>query len=526
MWVHEDPYEERPTFPSLQENIQAQVCIIGAGIAGISTAYELVLRGQDVVLIEAREVLSGETGRTSGHLSYSLDAGYTDIAAKHGDGGALIAANSHKWAIERVGAIAKERGIECEYRTVNDYEISQYQKGEAGYDEEMEQLKKDAEKCASLQLPVTFDPNFAIRGWHGKPDQRGAAIYRDQAAFHPTKYLNGLLRWLSRNEKFRCFTHTRMLSIEESNVMGTIMGTPKVSVSTEGGQTIKCDSAIEATCIPLQKLSIVAQVEYHRTYCIAIRIPKGVVEDCLINDQADPYTYIRLTPADEKEVYLIVGGCDHKVGQANDAHDRYEHLESWTRARFPEASTIDYRWSGQVLDSTDLVSFIGRNQGKRHTYVVTGDTGHGLTQGVIASRILADEVTGESNPWSALYNPTRLPPLSTLPSTIGHDLQANAQYRKLGGTEIRDIEDLAPGEGGVLNKPIQHGDGPTAVYKDEGGTVHRYSGVCPHLGGRLCWNHGEKSFDCPIHGSRFSKEGICIMGPAKADLKPMAADKS
>lgn len=118
VWIHTNPYSNRPEFPSLTKSIETDVCIVGAGIAGIQTAYELVTRGVEVVLVEAREVLSGETGRTSGHLSTDLDSMYSDIAKKHGADGARNAADSQQWASVRVGQISKELGIQCEYRSV------------------------------------------------------------------------------------------------------------------------------------------------------------------------------------------------------------------------------------------------------------------------------------------------------------------------------------------------------------------------------------------------------------------------
>ena len=118
VWIHTEPYSSRPQFSKLSQNLETDVCIIGAGIAGISLSYELVKRGHNVVLVEAREVLSGETGRTSGHLSNDIDSEFTNITSKHGKDGAKAAAESHTWALNHVGEVAKELGIDCEYRLV------------------------------------------------------------------------------------------------------------------------------------------------------------------------------------------------------------------------------------------------------------------------------------------------------------------------------------------------------------------------------------------------------------------------
>lgn len=164
------------------------------------------------------------------------------------------------------------------------------------------------------------------------------------------------------------------------------------------------------------------------------------------------------------------------------------------------------------------MGFIGKNQGNKHTYIVTGDTGNGLTHGTLAGRLLADEIQGINNPWSSVYNPSRKVSIAKSASDmIKHDVQINAQYKRFGQTDIRDIEDILPGEGGVLNAT---GKRPVAIFKSDDGRVHKLDALCPHLKGVLCWNSLEKSWDCPIHASRFSKEGICIMGPSERNLKP------
>ena len=320
VWIHKEPYSNRPHFPKLTKDIRAEVCVIGSGITGVSTAYELVTRDVEVVMIEARDVVSGESGRTSGHLSSALDAPYTEIASKHGEGGAKIAAESHLWASKRVGQISRQLGIECEYRTLPDYEISQYRKGDPKHDEDMKMLQEDVKKASELGIPAYYKEGYAIKGWDGKPDQRDVAVFEEQATFHPTKYIIGVLKWLAKQPNFTCYTRTRMMSIDEKGLLSK-----EVHIGTLDGHTITCKNAVEATCIPLQKLSIVAQVEYHRTYCIAIRVPKNSIEDCLINDQADPYKYIRFTDCDGSNDYLVIGGCDHKVGRAGDMGSRTIH---------------------------------------------------------------------------------------------------------------------------------------------------------------------------------------------------------
>jgi glycine/D-amino acid oxidase-like deaminating enzyme/nitrite reductase/ring-hydroxylating ferredoxin subunit len=516
VWVQTEKHGDRPQFTTLSEDIQCDVCIIGAGISGLSTAYELVNRGKDVVLIEAREVLSGETSRTTGHLSNALDDLYPNIKSKHGLDGARAAAESHTWAINRVGELSRELDIDCDYRQLPGYRVSQYQRGTSEYDADVTTIKDDILLASELGIEAEWKDDLAVQGWDGKPDQRGGAVFRKQAAFHPTKYLIGLLKWLTAQSTFRCFTRTRAMSVKEKGIEILGLGNKHVNIQTESGHIIDCNYAVQATCVPLQKLSVVAQEEYHRTYAIAIRTPKGSVEDCLLYDSADPYVYLRTTPCDNKDDYLVVGGMDHKVGQ-EPTEQRFEALESWTRERFTQASSVDYKWSGQIFEPVDYMAFIGKNQGNDHIFIITGDSGNGLTHGVLAGKLIADEVDGHADSrWTKLYSPKRLiSVIKSAPTMIAHDLEANAQYKRLLQSDITDIEDLAPGTGGVLNPT---GEKPMAVYRDEKGNVTKMSAFCPHMKGVVCWNQTEKSFDCPVHGSRFSEKGLCVMGPAKGNL--------
>ena len=295
VWIHQEPYSSRPTFEKLDRDLETEVCIIGAGIAGIQTAYELVLRGHEVVMLEAREVLSGETGRTSGHLSSALDDGYTVIAQKHGDKGAILAAESHNWAIKRVGEVSKKLGIECEYRTLPGYQISQYDKVKQPeeHEEEIKELKEEVAKAKAIGMNIDYKEGFAVQGWDGQFDQRDAAVFHDQGTFHPTKYLVGLLKWLKDQPKFKCFSRSRVMDVKEKGIEIGPIGSTTVKVSTDDGHTISCKDAVMATCVPLQKLSIIAEMEYMRTYCIAIKVSKGYIEDCLLYDVAEVYKYAR-----------------------------------------------------------------------------------------------------------------------------------------------------------------------------------------------------------------------------------------
>ncbi|PIB00708.1 putative Rieske 2Fe-2S iron-sulfur protein [Cercospora beticola] len=527
VWVRTEPYSNRPQFSKLDQDLETDVVVVGSGISGVQTAYELVTRGYNVVMLEARGILSGETGRTSGHLASALDDGYANIASKHGKNGAKIAAESHQWAINRVGELVQKHHIDCEYRKLRGIQVSQYDRNKQAkdHDKEIEELKEEVEKAQEFGINVKFEQGYKVKGWDGEPDQRDAAIFSDQATFHPTKYVNALLKFLDKQHNFRCYTHTRVSDTQEKGFgIGPIGSKTSVEVKTYEGHTVTAKDVVMATCVPLQKLSVIAEMEYMRTYALAIKVPKGYVEDVLLYDLAEAYKYIRLTEADAENDYIVIGGCDHKVGQ-EDPEGRFQELETWVRERFTKAGSVDYAWSGQVFEPADYMAFIGLDPGTQHTYIITGDSGNGLTHGVIAGEIIASEIEGKTHPWNPLYKPTRISSLlKSATKILSHDLQINAQYKRHLTSDIEDLAALPPGQGGVLNPKTKT---PIAVYKEDDGsdTIHKFSALCPHMQGVVCWNPTEKSWDCPVHGSRFSKEGKNLMGPAKGNLAPVDGEE-
>jgi Rieske Fe-S protein len=231
----------------------------------------------------------------------------------------------------------------------------------------------------------------------------------------------------------------------------------------------------------------------------------------------DPYHYVRPHPLNDGSGsdILIVGGEDHKTGQSDDMDKRHARLERWARKRFPMIVDIAFRWSGQVMESMDGLAFIGRNPGFHdNVYVVTGDTGMGMTHGTIAGMLISDLILGQPNKWEKLYRPSRKPLRAA-----GKFLRENANVARryadwvLPGDETT-IDDIAPGDGAVIRDGLKK----RAVYRDPYGALHEFSAVCPHLGCIVQWNSVERTWDCPCHGSRFDKLGSVINGPANRGL--------
>jgi Rieske Fe-S protein len=217
---------------------------------------------------------------------------------------------------------------------------------------------------------------------------------------------------------------------------------------------------------------------------------------------------------------LIVGGEDHKTGQANDAPLRFQRLEEWSRTHFKLLGEVTYRWSGQVMEPVDGLAFIGHNPlDDDNVYIITGDSGNGMTHGTLGGMLVSDLIVGRLNPYEKLYDPARKNVraagtyLGENANFVGHMIRDWTR-----GAEVKDRHDIPAGEGAI----VRDGVSLVAAYRDAEGALHERSAVCTHLGCVVQWNSAEKSWDCPCHGSRFSTDGDVLNGPAKAKLADAA----
>jgi nitrite reductase/ring-hydroxylating ferredoxin subunit len=291
-------------------------------------------------------------------------------------------------------------------------------------------------------------------------------------------------------------------------------------VTTASGHTVTAAHVVHATNVPNNNRFVIhtKQMAY-RTYVIAAPLERLPDETFLLWETGWPYQYMRFHHDLERDIHwVIVGGQDHRTGQASDFAERYQALEDWTRRRFPTMGPIKYRWSGQVMEPVDFLGYIGRNpHDDSNVYIVTGDSGNGLTHGTLGGQLIVDLIAGRANAWEDLYDPHRIK-LNALPHFLAENLNVAYQYRDwLKPDSVSAADKLAPGTGAV----IHHGTTCVATYRDLEGTLHERSAVCPHLAGRVRWNAAEKTWDCPCHGSRFDRYGRLINGPATTDLDPV-----
>jgi glycine/D-amino acid oxidase-like deaminating enzyme/nitrite reductase/ring-hydroxylating ferredoxin subunit len=494
-------------FNPLTQDLTTETVIIGGGISGLSVAYCLAKAGREVIVLEDGYIGSGETGRTTAHLVNALDDRFTIIENRLGRTASKFAAESHSAAIDFVDRVIREENIDCDFTRVDGYLFLHPTDKEETLEQELHATQRAGLKTEMKEtIPGLNETGMCLR-------------FPNQAQFHPLKYLKGLTAAILKYGG-KIFTETHATKITTENVEAN-------------GHTVNAKSIVVATNTPVNdRVTMHTKQHPYRTYVIGALIPKGSIQPALWWDTgnqnspwvADPYHYVRTQPYNDSFDLLISGGEDHKTGQADKEdiaeEDRYAALVSWTRKRFPIMQDVVYKWSGQVMEPVDAMAFIGRNPGDKNVYIITGDSGNGMTHGTIAGMLISDLIIGRENPWEKLYDPGRIT-LKAAGDFLQEAGNMAAQYIDLlSPGDVKFLDEIKTGQGAILSSGLKK----IAAYRDEQNVLHTFSAICPHLGCVVQWNGSEHSFDCPCHGSRFTGHGKVVNGPAVSDLKQVSME--
>ena len=500
LWMNETPVAQAPP---LTENVDADVVVVGAGIAGLSTAHELARLGRSVVVIDRGGIGSGMTARTNAHLAAELDDYYYELIRTRGEDEARRYHESQVAAINRAEAICGELGTACDFRRLDGYLIPSEEGG-------LDLLEREFEACRTLGVDVEWADRAPMPGL----DTGHCLRFPNQGRFHPTRYLAGLARAITRNGG-RLFADTAYVGHREED--------GGVTLETEAGSRVRAGAAVFATNSPVNdKVQLHTKQLPMRTYAIAGRVPRGSVPDVLLWDTLEAYHYVRLQELSEAEDWLIVGGEDHRSGEASDMHRRIGALDEWARERYPSFGEVEYSWSGQVLETDDFMPFSGRNPGEDNVYVHTGDSGQGITNGIAGALTIVPLILGEDSRFADVLDPSRKPASMTALKEFAEGVVGAAKNlaehvvpRSAEPGELASADELAPGTGGV----VREGTSKIAAYRTPEGELIRRSAVCTHVGCIVHWNPFEQCWDCPCHGSQFAPDGTVLNGPA---VRPLA----
>jgi glycine/D-amino acid oxidase-like deaminating enzyme/nitrite reductase/ring-hydroxylating ferredoxin subunit len=488
-----------PDFPSLAQDIDVDVLVVGGGITGITAAYLLVQEGVRVALIDREKLASADTGRTTSHLTYVTDEPLHRLVDRFGVEAARKFWEAGVVAIDTIERIVEECGNDAEFVRVPGFLHTRI--GTEPSRKEIENLRKDAQLAESFG----FDAQFVERTRHGGvPGVR----FAQQAKFHPRRYLKGLLARIEQR-RGAIFEHTAMQSVED--------GDP--TVVQANGHRIRCKFLVIATHNPLmgRKGPLTAslfqtKLALYTTYVIGARLPPGTVPEGLYWDTSEPYEYLRIEEREDHQ-YAIFGGEDVKTGQERDTEAVFGKLGRRLQELLPQAS-VERRWMGQVIETDDGMPFIGENEERE--FIATGFSGNGFTLGTLGALMARDRYLGRDNPWSSLLAPDRSP----FHGGAWRYVQENIDYPyyflrdRLRRPEADSVDQVGRGEGRIVN----HQGRKVAAYRDDTGQLTLLAPQCTHLKCLVKWNGADRTWGWPCHGSRFRPGGEVLSGPAEQPL--------
>lgn len=485
---------ERSKFDNLDEDIQVDVCIVGGGITGITSAYLLAKEGVKVAVLEADQILNGTTGHTTAKITAQHDLIYDELINSLGKSKAKLYYEANIDALRFIKNTINELEIDCDFSNQNAYMYATTEE----YASKIQKEIKAYEKLGINGGPVkSFPLDINIKN---------AVMMRNQAQFHPVKYLTHLAKKVTELGGL-IYENTTAVNVETEEH-------PTVLTSKDYRVTAK--HVLACSHFPFYEgLGLYSTRMYaDRSYVLAAK-PKQKLPRGIFISADKPTRSIRSVTINGEEMVLVVGDS-HKTGQGIDTMKHYKALEEFGQQVFG-LEDIPYRWSAQDLTTLDKVPYIGEiTSGQPNVLIATGYRKWGMSNGTAAALLLRDLVLGNKNPFRDLYTPSRFYATPSLKNFLVQNANV-AEHLIKGKLQISNIDPdtLSNDEAAVISIEGER----KGAYKDEEGQLHIVDTTCTHIGCEVEWNSGERSWDCPCHGSRFSYTGDVIEGPAEKPLQ-------
>lgn len=461
---------------ALNKDIKTDVLVIGAGIAGILTAYMLKQKGREVIVIDASEIASGNTKNTTAKITSQHDLIYSKLIAEFGEEKARQYAKANELAIKKYKEIIEDKRIECDFEEKPAYVYSL---------NEVDVLKEEVEAAKNLGIDAEFvqEANLPFK-------INGAVKFNNQAQFNPLKFLKGI------SNELVIYENTRALEIKENLVV------------TSGGN-ITAKNIVVATHYPIMNAPGYYFMKMHqeRSYVLALE-NTSEIDGMYIDLNKEGYSFRTYNNL------LLLGGISHRTGE-NEEGGSYDELRKVAKRLYPKAKE-KYYWSAQDCMTIDGIPYIGRYSSETpNIYVATGFNKWGMTSSMVSAMIISDMILEKENDFSEIFSPRRFD-LSLSINNIANDLIETAKNFIAQKVSIpsSEIEHIKNGHGGI----IEYNGEKVGVYKNKEGKEFFVSTKCTHLGCQLSWNADELTWDCPCHGSRFDYKGRLIGSPATKDL--------
>ena len=467
-----------PPRDALPGDMETEIAVIGAGMAGVLIAAALERAGRRVLVLEAQRISGGQTCRTTAKITAQHGMFAQRLIFTQGEDRARQYVSANLSAVRRFGELIRAEGIDCDYRESTAYVYGSAEK----------QLRLEAQAQARLGLPASYIPNPQL------PDPAlGAVGVEQQAQFHPLKFLCAISRSLT------IYEHSPVQRVED-NVIITARG------------RVRAEKIVFACHYPFVNFPglYFARMHQERSYVLALE-NAAVPEGMWVGAGEGGFSFRSWNGL------LLLGGKAHRTGE-NVSGGKYAALRAKAEEWFPHSREVAH-WSAQDCMTADGLPYIGRYAESRPDwYVATGFQKWGMSSSMVSAVLLRDLLRGKPNPYARVFDPGRLS-WKAASGIVSEGWQAAKGLGKnLFQIPSTQAAELTPGHGGIV---FLRGK-KAGVFRNEKGEIHAVKLRCPHLGCQVEWNPDECSWDCPCHGSRFDHRGGLISGPAQERLGPGA----
>ena len=489
-------------FKELTNNEETEICIIGAGIFGLSCAYYLSKLGFKVIVLEKNGIAEKATGNTTAKITSQHGLFYDYLINSYSKKFASDYLEANEKAIENIREIIDTEKIKCDFEIQNNYVYTTK-------NSELRAIKKEVEAVESLGFPCEFVTKT------GLPFEiAGAICFKNQAQFHPVKYTHGLCKSILSNGS-KIYTNTTVTNVEKTNNSSYIVSTKN--------NTVKCKYVIVASHYPFINFPGLYFTKMYQStsYIIAVDTKKTLFNGMYINFTNPIFSY-RTAKYEGKEL-LLIGGGDHKTGQLSSYKDTYGILEQEAKKYYPD-SEILFRWNTRDCIPLDKIPYIGQYSTLMpNVFVGTGFKKWGMTSSNVAANIIVGKICGKENKYEYIFNSSRLKPIKNLDEFKNMMIQSSKSlvFNKLKRPNM-SFDEIQNNSGSIVEINNQK----VGIYKSPDGKIFAVKPVCTHLGCLLSWNDVDKTWDCPCHGSRFNFNGKNLYDPAFKDLETYDIDSN
>ncbi|MDD5888049.1 MAG: FAD-dependent oxidoreductase [bacterium] len=465
------------TYESLKEDIDVDVLIIGGGMTGINVAYNLLDSGLSVCLVEKNLLGSGVTSRTTGKLTY-LQGDIFKIKIYQGLLKTKMYIESQIEAINLAKKIIKKEKIDCDLEKVNSYLVA---------DARFERLRKNQRLLESMGIKT-----FSTKSLPNENKKEKSFYVKDTYVFHPIKYIQKLAK-ICFDKGISIYENTKIISMTEDSE-GYVCYTENNRIRTK--------YVVLATHYPyfFKPFWLIFKAYLEKSYIEAFKVDKSYNFSAISIEK--PIFSMRYYSKHNLNYQLYLSQV-HNLAIKNNDEANFQKLVNEKNTK------VEYLWSNKDIMTIDSLPFIGKINNK--LLIGTGYNTWGMTNGVLAGKILSDIILERENKYIELFNPRRKSNALVVGRAflvMGSSLYS---YMK---TKIKKQKAWYS-----LNVKFATRKGEkVGIYIDSEKRKHIVFNKCPHMKCSLVFNEVEKTWDCPCHGSRFDIDGKCIEGPSNYDI--------